>query len=292
VISCLSGRRHAQAGHERTDADGIGYGTQEYQHDASEFKLSRAELVRLGVDRSPRRPLSCFSPRLPELSRSSSPPQYWPFASARDVHRTPADGWSAQEAKREARQSKHLVDVRALQKSCAPLPHRAVNDENAPNNAERLSEADLSKVARVLKRHGAPPAPPLSRRRPKSDSNTSSPEAARHLLRVCLTDRTQVGWHLAAELTAPPKLKPSTLRVAPVEPPTPSRAGEANRVRGLLGPVRDSCKKETKRAPKKTAATDVPSGWGANPYVSDDEDSLEDDGEVRWRVIHTIVSHA
>jgi hypothetical protein len=79
--------------------------------------------------------------------------------------------------------------------------------------------------------------------------------------------------------------------VAPVEPPTPSRAGEAKRVRGLLGPVRDSCKKETKRPLKKTAATDVPSGWGANPYVSDDEDSLEDDGEVQWLVIHTIVSH-
>lgn len=101
---------------------------------------------------------------------------------------------------------------------------------------------------------------------------------------------------LAAELTAPPKLKPSTLHVAPVEPPTPSRAGEANRLRGLLGPVRDSCKKETKRRPKKAAnATDVPSGWGANPYVSDDEDSLEDDGEVRVvvssRVTHT-TAHA
>lgn len=180
------------------------------------------------------------------------------------------------------------MDVRVLQKSWAPSPHRAVNDENAPNNGERLSEADLSKVARVLKRHGAPPPPPTLPPGPLHDV-APSPNPARcrpQLQGICCLCLwlTACGWGgcaLAAELTAPPKLKPSTLYVAPVEPPTPSRAGEANRVRGLLGPVRDSCKKETKRRPKKTAATDVPSGWGANPYVSDDEDSLDDDGEVR-----------
>lgn len=71
-----------------------------------------------------------------------------------------------QEAKREARQSKHVVDVRALQRSWAHSPRRAgVNDENAEHgeDGELLSDTDLSKVARVLKRHGAPhPALPLS----------------------------------------------------------------------------------------------------------------------------------
>lgn len=89
---------------------------------------------------------------------------------------TLTEGWSAQEAKREARQSKHVVDVRVLQKSWAPSPHRAVNDENAPNNGERLPEADLSKVARVLKRHGVPPPPPPTLPTPPLPCATPPPQ--------------------------------------------------------------------------------------------------------------------